>query len=96
MVRSFTKCINCGIDKVGHELCPLCGVAYAREEKVSFEEWREDLRREGHQNLSTDLKTDEENPKPVQFGNNPTELVVIGIVLLLGIVLLYWCLGYLS
>ena len=96
MVRSLNKCINCGIDKVGHELCPLCGVSYARAEKVFFEELKEELRKEGHENLATDLKTEEENQRMLEFGNSPIELVVIGIVLLVGIVLLYWSLGYLN
>jgi ribosomal protein L32 len=96
MIQSLTKCINCGIDKVGHELCPLCGVSYARAEKVFFEELKEELKKEGHENLATGLKTEEESPKPFEFGNSPIDLVIIGIVLLLGIVVLYWSLGYLN
>ena len=96
MARSLTKCINCGIDKVGHEICPLCGVAYARAEKVFFEDLKEEFKKEGHENLATNPKTEEENQRAIEFGNNPIELVVIGIVLLLGIVLLYWSLGYLN
>ena len=96
MVRSLTKCINCGIDKVGHEICPLCGVAYARAEKVFFEELKEELIKEGQRNLETDPKTEEESQRALKFGNSPVELVVIGIVLLLGTVVLYWSLGYLN
>jgi hypothetical protein len=96
MLRSFTKCINCGADKVGLELCPLCGVLYAKAEKVYFEKLKEELRKEGYEKLATDLQHKKEDEGTCEFGNSPTELVVIGIVLLLGIILLFWSLGYLN
>ena len=96
MSLSLNKCINCGADKVGLELCPLCGVAYAKAEKVLFERLKEDLRKDGFENLATDRKPEKEEKPTFEFGNNPIELVIIGIVLLLGTILLFWSLGYLN
>ena len=96
MLGSFTKCINCGADKVGIELCPLCGVLYAKAEKVYFEKLKEELRKEGYEQLATDRQLRKVDEGTFEFGNSPKDLVIIGIVLLLGIVLLFWSLGYLK
>lgn len=61
MLRSLTKCINCGADKAGFELCPFCGVAYAKAEKAFFEKLKEELRKEGYEHLAADRQPRKED-----------------------------------
>jgi len=96
MIRAGNTCISCGRDKGGHGRCQFCTVSQVEAEKPIFADLGEERHKEKDENPAVDRTPEEQSENAFDFGSSHIEPVLIGIVLLLGIVLLYWRLGYLN
>lgn len=99
MFQYLTKCIKCGVDRTSGNTCPLCGVVYEKGKTVGLENFKDETRKNDDENKINERKPDNlyvKHKSTSGFDTSQVNLVIIGIVLLLGILLVYWNLGYLN